>query len=130
MQKNTGEYALEYDLCLLACFLGIDIYIFTPRDDTNDDHHYNNRNIVDYYCKVSSYERQNTQSYAHKYITVVRNGAHYEPAMSTAAGCVWLSSNHMKQLADEYLNPDADPSMDEFETFCEINALPRLSGRR
>ena len=90
MQENTGEYALEYDLCLLACFLGIDIFIFTSRDDTNDDHHYNNRNIVDYYCKVSLYERQNTQSYAHKYIAVVRNGAHYEPAMSTAAGCVWL----------------------------------------
>ena len=36
----------------------------------------------------------------------------------------------MKQLADEYMNPDADPSMDELETFCEINALPRLPERR
>ena len=26
MQENTREYALEYNLCLLACFLGIDIY--------------------------------------------------------------------------------------------------------
>jgi len=53
MQENTGEYALEYDLCLLACFLEIDIYVFNPRDDTNDDHYHNNRNTVDYYYKVS-----------------------------------------------------------------------------
>ena len=36
----------------------------------------------------------------------------------------------MKQLADEYMNPDTDPSINELETFCEIIALPRLSGQR
>ena len=89
MQDNTGEYALEYDLCLLACFLDIYIYVFSPRDDTNDDDLPNNRRSVDYYCKVSPYRRQNTQNYTDKYITVVRSGAHYEPAMSTVAGCAW-----------------------------------------
>ena len=62
IQENTGEYALEYDLWLLAYFLGIDIYVLSPCDDTNDDHYHNNRNTVDYYCTVSPYEGQNTQS--------------------------------------------------------------------
>ena len=61
---------------------------------------------------------------------MVRNGSHYEPAMSTAAGCVWLLSNPMQQLAGEYMNPDMDQSMKELETFCKINPLPRLSGPR
>ena len=130
VQDNTGEYALEYDLCLLACFLDIDIYVFSPRDDTNDDDLQNNRHSVDYYCKVSPYGRQNTQNYTDKYITVVRNGAHYEPAMSTAGGCVWLLSDHMKQLADEYMNQDTAVRVNELDTFCEIDALPRLSGQR
>ena len=57
---------------------------------------------------------------------MVRNGSHYEPTMSTAAERVSLLSNHMQQLADEYMNPDTDPSVNELEIFCEINALARL----
>ena len=61
---------------------------------------------------------------------MVRNGAHYEAVISTAAGCVWLLSDHMKQLADEYMNQDMAVRVNEFDTFCEIDALPRLSRQR
>ena len=57
---------------------------------------------------------------------MVRSISHYELAMSTAAGRVWLLSNHMQQQADEYMNPDTDPSVNEVDTVCEINALVRL----
>ena len=36
MQEDTTEYATEFDLQLLARVLSINIYIFSPKQDTND----------------------------------------------------------------------------------------------
>ena len=61
-----------------------------------------------------------------QYITIVRNGSYYESAITTASGCVRLSSNTMQQLAHECINSYAYLGMNENDVLCEIGALPRL----
>ena len=122
MIDNTREYALEYDLKLLAQFLSINIYVFTPNNDT-DEFEINNTRTVRFLFFIPPYDMQCSKK---PYITVVKNGSHYEPAMTTASGCVWLLSNSMQQKADKCMNSYRDPNMDENTVFCPINPLPRL----
>ena len=61
---------------------------------------------------------------------LVRSGSHYEPAMTTASGCVWLLSNTKQQLAQECMNSDANLGMNNDDVFCEIGALPKLPNVR
>ena len=58
MQKHTQEYALEYDLQLLARFLSIRIYIFTP-DEDNNDFEINNTKTVSFLTNIFSYNQEN-----------------------------------------------------------------------
>ena len=122
MKDNTREYALEYDLKLLARFLSINIYIFTPNNDT-DEFEINNTRTVRFLWFIPPYDMECSKK---PYITVVKNGSHYEPAMTTASGCVWLLSNSMQQKADKCMNSYRDPNMDDNTVFCKINPLPRL----
>ena len=64
------------------------------------------------------------ENHTKQYIIIVRNGSHYEPAMTTASGCVWLLSNTKQQLAQECMNSDANLGMNNDDVFCEIGALP------
>ena len=69
MKDNTREYALEYDLKLLARFLSINIYIFAPNND-RDEFEINNTRTVKFLSFISPYNIQYSKK---PYITVVKN---------------------------------------------------------
>ena len=58
MQNHTQEYALEYDLQLLAKFLCIRIHIFTP-DEGNNDFEINNTKTVSFLTEIFPYNEEN-----------------------------------------------------------------------
>ena len=98
MKANVNEYAMEFDLQMLARFLSISIYIFLPTDE-QDVFEVNNTRTVDFYTVIHPFDY-----ISQKYITVVRNGNHYEPAMINTAGCVWKISNNVRQISQEEFN--------------------------
>ena len=124
MKTNTGEYAMSFDLRLLAQFLSINIYIFRPRNDANE-FTIDNTKTVAFHAHISPFGREDSSQ---PYITVVRNGSHYEPAMTNAAGRVWLLSDHMRHLADEAFNSTMDDSYD-FCNITEHSKLPTMRGQ-
>ena len=67
MKANVNEYAMEFDLQMLARFLSISIYIFLPTDE-QDVFEVNNTRTVDFYTVIHPFDY-----ISQKYITVVRN---------------------------------------------------------
>ena len=72
MQEDTTDYAMEFDLKLLARFLSIHIHIFSPIQDTNNVIIDNTETIV---FKMTILPFNNAES-SLKYITVIRRGSH------------------------------------------------------
>ena len=90
----------------------MNIYIFLPTYGANQ-YEINNTKTVRFYTAIAPYGEELS---ARQYITVVRNGNHYEPAMTNAAGRVWQISNDMKQIARIKFNSSEDDSI----IFCTI----------
>ena len=127
MQEDTTDYAMEFDLKLLARFLSINIYIFSPIQDTNDFIIDNTETIV-FKTTISPF---NNEESSLPYITVVRRGSHYEPAMTTASGRAWLLCSIMQEKAHKQMNSFHDPGMVGERTFGIIKERPKHPrGRR
>ena len=85
MQEDTTEYAMEFDLKLLARFLSINIHIFSPIQDTNNFIIDNSETII-FKTTISPFNNEDSSL---PYIMDVSRGSHYEPAMTTASGRAW-----------------------------------------
>ena len=109
MQEDTTDYAMEFDLQLLARFLSINIYIFSPIQDTNDFIIDNTETIV-FKTTISPF---NNEESSLPYITVVRRGSHYEPAMTTDSGRAWLLRSIIQERAHKQINSFHDPGIEE-----------------
>ena len=122
MQEEINEYEMEFDLQLLARFLSINIYIFSPIQNTNNFEIDNTETIV-FKATIAPFNNEDSSL---PYITVVRRGIHYEPAMATASGCVWLLPITMQERADSQMSSFHDPTM----RFGTINERPKHPIRR
>ena len=101
MKANVYEYAMEFDLQMLARFLSISIYIF-PTDD-KDVFEVNETRTIDFYIVIHLFDY-----ISQKYITVVRNKNYYK--------------NNVRQIAEEEFNS----SKNDNTIFCRIRELQKL----
>ena len=109
MQENTTDYAIEFYLQLLPRFLLINIYIFSPIQDTNDCVIYDTETVV-FKTTISPFNKENSSI---PYITVVRRGSHYEPAITTSSGRAWLLCSIMHERAHKQMHSFHDQGRKE-----------------
>ena len=126
MQEDTTDYAMEFDLKLLARFLSINIHIFSPIQDTNDFIIDNTETIV-FKTTISPF---NNEESSLPYITVVRRGSRYEPEMTTTSWCALLSCSIMQERAHKQMNSFHDPGMEEGRIFGIIQEQPKHTRRQ